>query len=79
MHARQVPERETRMPMKIRRSCREVTRLVLESQERRLGTLEKLSLRFHWGICGACLRFYRQAQLMQRSMDRWRAYRDAGD
>ena len=38
--------------MKIRRTCRDVTRLVLESQDRRLGTLEALSLRLHWLACG---------------------------
>ena len=61
--------------MKIRRTCREVTHLVLESQERPLGGLEQLSLRLHWLACGGCRRFRQQHQLMQKALDRWRSYR----
>ena len=43
--------------MKIRRNCREVTRLVLESEERPLGVMEKVSMHLHWRICAACTHF----------------------
>ena len=56
--------------MKIRRTCRDVTRLVLESQDRPLGALEALSLRLHWLACGGCRRFRSQQQLMRQAMDR---------
>ena len=63
--------------MKIRRTCRDVTRLVLGSQDRSLGALEALSLRLHWLACGGCRRFRSQQQLMRQAMDRWRQYRDS--
>lgn len=34
--------------MKVRRTCRSVNRLVLESQDRPLGLLEAASLGLHW-------------------------------
>ena len=62
--------------MKIRRNCREVTRLVLESQDRALGPLERISLNLHWRICDACVRFRKQSETMRVALDRWRGYRD---
>jgi hypothetical protein len=62
--------------MKIRRTCREVTRLVLESQDRPLRPLESLSLHLHWRVCDSCRRFRAQQQLMRVALDRWRSYRD---
>jgi hypothetical protein len=65
--------------MKIRRSCREVTRLVLESEERPLGMMEKVSMQLHWRICAACSRFRDQAKTMRMALGRWRSYRDHSD
>ena len=62
--------------MKIRRSCRDVTRLVLESQDRPLRAMESLSLRLHWLACDGCQRFRDQQKLMRLALDRWRGYRD---
>jgi hypothetical protein len=64
--------------MKIRRTCRDVTRLVLESQDRPLRPIEQLSLRLHWLACSGCRRFRAQSTLMRHALDRWRAYRDEG-
>jgi hypothetical protein len=58
------------------RSCREVTELVLGGEDRRLGLLERLAVRFHMQICAACPRFERQVALMRQALPRWRAYRD---
>ena len=63
--------------MKIRRTCQDVTRLVLERQDRPLGTAEQLSLRLHWLACGGCRRFRDQQRLMQQAMARWRKDRDS--
>ena len=63
--------------MKIRRSCKDVTRLVLESQDRPLHGLESVSLRLHWLACGSCRRFSDQQRLMRVALDRWKLYRDA--
>ncbi|NRF70659.1 zf-HC2 domain-containing protein [Aquincola sp. S2] len=64
--------------MKLRRTCKEVTRLVLESEDRSLSAVEKIALQFHWRACEACTRFREQARTMRRAMDRWRSYRDEG-
>ncbi|MES2957432.1 MAG: zf-HC2 domain-containing protein [Pseudomonadota bacterium] len=61
------------------RNCREVTRLVLAGEDRRLGLVERLSVRLHMQICAACPKFARQVDLMRRALPRWRAYRDSDD
>ncbi len=62
--------------MKIRRSCREVTRIVLEGEDRRWTPMEQLSLRLHWLACDGCRRFRKQAATLHVAVDRWRRYRD---
>lgn len=62
--------------MKFNRSCREVTRLVLESQDRELSLADRLALQIHWRICDGCERFKKQADFMRDSMKRWRNYDD---
>lgn len=62
--------------MKIRRTCRDVTRLVLQSQDRPLRPMESLSLRLHWLICDGCRRFRSQQQWLRVALDRWRSDRD---
>jgi hypothetical protein len=62
--------------MKLRRSCKEVTRLVLQSEDRRLTLVERAALQFHWMVCTNCVRFKGQAELMRTAVDRWRQYRD---
>ena len=49
-------------------SCEQATRLISESQERRLGMRERLSLRVHLFICDGCTRFLRQAPLLRAAM-----------
>jgi hypothetical protein len=61
----------------LQRNCREVTRLVLAGEDRRLGWFERLLVRSHLRVCGACPRFARQVALMREAMGRWRRY--AGD
>ena len=62
--------------MKIRRTCQEVTRLVLQSQDRPLRPLEKASLQLHWRACRRCRDFRSQQRLMRAALDRWKTYRD---
>ena len=62
--------------MTIRRSCKDVTRLVLESQDRPLKPLETVSLRLHWLACGGCRHFRDQQQLMAQALARWRQRMD---
>ena len=63
--------------MKIRRNCKDVTRLVLESNDRSLSTTEALSMRLHWLACSSCSRFRDQQRLMRMALDRWKLYRNS--
>ncbi len=57
-----------------RRTCKEVTALVIAREDRDLPLADRLALRLHIGICAACPRFERQVLLMRNAMRRWRAY-----
>ena len=59
-----------------KRTCREVTRLILEGEDRRVGPLDQLAIRLHMLVCETCPRFLRQAGFMRQALDRWRNYRD---
>jgi len=65
--------------MFIHRNCRDVTRLVLEGEDRRLSLFERLVVRLHMLICAACPRFERQVRLMRGAMGRWRTYAERDD
>lgn len=60
--------------MKSTLNCREVTRLVLEGEDRRLRLSERLGVRVHMLICKACPTFARQVQFMRGAMGRWKQY-----
>lgn len=60
--------------MKLKVTCREITRIVIEGEERRLSLAERLTVRYHMLICAACPRFERQLALMRRASARWRQY-----
>ncbi|PKO68766.1 MAG: hypothetical protein CVU22_07640 [Betaproteobacteria bacterium HGW-Betaproteobacteria-16] len=49
-------------------NCREVTRLVSESQERRLSVVEKMSLNLHLMMCDGCKNFSLQVPFLRRAM-----------
>jgi hypothetical protein len=61
------------------RNCREVTRLVLERQDRTLTVIERVAVRFHLGICLMCTRFSGQVRLMDRAMAQWKQYAEHED
>ena len=56
------------------RNCREVTRLVLERENRALTLVERIAVRLHLGICLMCTRFTGQVKLMNRAMAQWKQY-----
>ena len=56
------------------RNCREVTRLVLERENRRLTLVERIAVSLHLRICLMCTRFTGQLQLMNRAMAQWKHY-----
>lgn len=49
-------------------SCREVTRLVSDAQERPLGLQERMSLRMHITMCSACRKFEEQMTTIRAAM-----------
>jgi hypothetical protein len=62
--------------MKIKLDCREVTRLVLEGEDRELPLGERLRVQLHMRICAACPRFLEQVEFMRGAFGRWRRYGD---
>lgn len=60
----------------LRRTCKEVTRLVLQAQDRQLPMIDRVAVRLHMVICDACPKFLAQVGLMRKAMDQWRHYRD---
>jgi hypothetical protein len=51
-------------------SCKEVTRLVSQGLDRRLGFTERLRLRVHLLICDGCSNFTRQMAFLRRAVQR---------
>ena len=60
--------------MILRRTCKEVTRLLVAREDRALPPAERLALRLHLMACGACPVFERQLLTMRKALDRWRHY-----
>lgn len=61
------------------RNCREVTRLVLEGEDRTLGVGERAVLRLHWAVCEGCSRFRDQVALMRGALAAQRTGADEGE
>ena len=55
-------------------SCREATRILLQSEDRSVPLAERLVMRLHQRSCSNCRRFARQVALMRKASARWRAY-----
>lgn len=70
------------MSMLLRRTCKQVTALVLSAEDRALPLVERLAVRLHLYACTACTRFTGQVKLMRKATARWRHYSEqdsAGD
>jgi len=65
--------------MKLMRTCQEVTRLVLQGQDRDLTVGERLGVRMHMVVCQACPKFRQQVVFMRQAMGRWKQYGENGD
>lgn len=66
------PTQRDMMPLK--RTCKEVTALVIAREDRTLPFRERLALRLHMAICAACPTFERQVLTMRNAMKQWRNY-----
>ena len=53
------------------KSCREVHRMVIERQDRKLGFTERFSMRVHLMLCAACRRFDGQMDLLRQALRRF--------
>ena len=58
----------------LRRTCKEVTALVIAREDRYLTWSDRLGLKLHMQMCKACPRFERQVLLMKNAMKQWRNY-----
>lgn len=63
-----------RLPMWPRRTCRQVTELVLRNEDQALPWHERVAVHLHMQICAACPRFRQQVAFMRQAMGRWRKY-----
>ena len=57
-----------------RRTCKEVSALLIAREDRALPLRERLALRLHMAMCQACPRFERQVLTMRNAMKQWRNY-----
>ena len=62
--------------MFLRRTCKEVTVLLVTREDRQLPAIERLALRLHLAVCTACPVFERQLLTMRNALQRWRHYAD---
>ncbi len=63
-------------PYPFRRTCMEVTALLVAREDRALPLVDRLALRMHLALCQACPRFERQWLTMRNAMGQWRHYSD---
>lgn len=52
-------------------SCKQASKLLSQSLDRKLSWKERLALRFHLLLCDMCTRFAKQLQVMQKAMQDW--------
>ena len=60
----------------LRRTCKEVSALLIAREDRALPLVERMALRLHMAMCQACPRFERQLLTMRNAMGQWRNYAD---
>lgn len=58
----------------LRRTCKEVSALLIAREDRALPLVERMALRLHMALCEACPKFERQLLTMRNAMGRWRNY-----
>ncbi len=63
----------------LKRTCREVTAILIAREDRHLGLADRLALRLHMAVCHTCPLFERQILTMRNSMRQWRNYAGPDD
>lgn len=61
----------------LRRSCKQVSLLLMQAQELRLPWRERLAMRLHLMACEACPRLVDQLALMRQASAQWRRYSES--
>jgi len=54
--------------MKLMMSCKEVSKLISQGQDRKLGFGERVALRMHLAICEGCGNFERQLRVLREAV-----------
>lgn len=57
-------------------TCREMTQLISESQERELHTTEKVQMAMHTGMCPACKNFKKNTHFLRHTMQSFKNYKE---
>lgn len=57
--------------MKLMRTCREVSELLSQAQERNLTAGERCGLRVHLALCNGCRNFREQLAFIRRAMQEY--------
>ena len=60
--------------MILRRTCKEVTHLVLQAEDKALPLADRVAVRLHMLACRTCPRFVQQVEFMRKASARWRKY-----
>lgn len=60
----------------LRLSCKESAALLVAREDHRLKLGDRVALRLHLTVCGACQRFERQLSTMRRALGQWRSQAD---
>lgn len=58
--------------MRLRRTCKESTALLIAREDRRLSLGDRIALRLHLAACKTCTVFERQVLTMRDALSRWR-------
>jgi len=53
------------------KTCKQVHRLVIEGQDRKLPFSERIAVRVHLMMCGACRRFEAQMDFLRQALRRF--------
>jgi len=54
-------------------SCKDVSRLLSQAEERPLTSWDRMRVRWHLAMCGMCRAFERQLAFMREAMRRYRS------
>lgn len=60
--------------MSLRRTCKEVSALLIAREDRALPLPDRIALRFHLAACKTCPVFERQVLTMRHALRQWRNY-----